>query len=161
MLKHAYSQGADAALQLLGLNKAAGIPQLVGKGLHMLGRGLNAVGKWGQGAAKAGVPAMNTAASGVPNTMANPARRAMNWTGGALRRTSADIHAAGKNFGRDPWGTMGGGIQNTAHGMLLGGGKGIGARVGKGILGTTTASSMIGGSTPPPVNMMPPPGMPM
>lgn len=158
-VKLAYLGGAASALYTYGFSQPAIQEILMEKGAsvadaEMLSKeafgavvkGLGYLGSkalpWvakrlGGVAAKGGAGAVGAAGkAGIGGRLAG-------WGSGVARRMGSAFSAAGKGMKTDPWGTLGRGTLGVGHGML-GGGKGLGAGVGKAMLGGTVASSVLG-----------------
>jgi hypothetical protein len=154
-------KGASAAEAEMITKQAFG---LVARGLGFLGskvlpRAAKALGglaaKGGAGAAAKGsqlaLPGMGATAA-----KAGVGGRLAGWGSGLANRAGGALNAAAQGMKTDPWGTMGRGAMGVGHGMLLGGGKGVGATIGKGMLGATVASSIVGaGGQQQPQEMQP------
>lgn len=117
-------------------------------GSKVLPRAAKALGglaaKGGAGAAAKGsqlaLPGMGATAA-----KAGVGGRLAGWGAGWANRTGGAFNAAAQGMKTNPWGTLGGGAKNFAHGALIGGGKGVGGGLGKATLGTMTASAILGG----------------
>jgi hypothetical protein len=133
---------------------------LVARGLGFLGskvlpwaaKGLGGMAaKGGVGAAAKGtqlaLPGMGAAAGGAAK--AGLGGRLAGWGSGMANRAGSALNTAAQGMKTDPWGTLGRGAMGAGHGMLLGGGHGVGATIGKGMLGATTASAILGSGGPP------------
>jgi hypothetical protein len=143
-------KGASAADAELLTKEAFG--GMVAKGLGFMGskvlpwvaKGLGGLAaKGGAGAAAKGT---QLALPGMGATAANAGLggRLAGWGSGLAGRAGTALNTAAQGMRTDPWGTLGRGAMGVGHGMLLGGGHGVGATIGKGILGTTTASAILG-----------------
>lgn len=173
-IKLAHLAGTATALSQLGFSaptvyttlmekgaSAEEAEQLTKEAFGLIARGLGAIGKTvlpaigkffgrfaGSGAAGAAakgtqlsLPGMGASAAAQPRLWG----RFSGWAQGAAGRAGGAFNTAAQGMKTDPWSTLGRGAMGIGHGMLLGGGNGVGAGIGKGVLGATTASAILGG----------------
>lgn len=126
---------------------------LLARGLGAIGsKALPAIGKFvgrfaGSGAAGAAAKGTQLSLPGMGAAATKPGLlgRFGGWAQGAAERAGKSFNTAAQGMKTNPWGTLGGGAKNFAHGALLGGGTGVGGGLGKATLGTMTASAILGG----------------
>jgi len=127
-------EAADELVKEAILGRLAG---LVGKGVAALGRGAGAAGKWaGKGLAK------GTRMGNLQGKVGIQAGKAAK----GLQKGLQGMQTA-------PLQTMGGGVKNFGSGLLMGGGKGVGGTLGKGMFAAGTAAAFMpggGGEAPQP-----------
>ncbi len=116
----------EAAIPGLGA-LASGAARLFGRGAAALGRGAKSMGAWaGKGAAK------GTSMGNLQSKAGIQARKAT--TG--LQRGLEGLETA-------PLQTLSGGAKNFGSGLLMGGGKGVGGTLGKGLFAANTAAAFM------------------
>lgn len=119
----------------------------LGRGIVGAGRALSGAG--GRAALSGASKAMAPARAGLAGRLGQMGAKAQQSMGGMLQGAGRGLSRSGVAFARNPLKATGKGLLNFGQGAMLGGGKGLGGTLGKGVFGVSMANMLMPGGQSP------------